>query len=125
MTTTSLTIINARINRLVNWILQEHRNQGGHSRIVLARGKRGLSSRLGMTSETLSRYLAGLSAHGVADGSREIIITDRKAVEGLERSTKPLPLNVDSFQRSYCDSTLVGHRPVTKKKRRASRPAIF
>jgi hypothetical protein len=89
MITMRLTVIGVHIERLANWILEEERNQGGHGRIILARGKRELSSRLGMTSETLSRYLAGLSAHGVRDGSREIIITDREALEALERWTKP------------------------------------
>ena len=72
--------------RLANWILEEDRNQGGLGRIVLAHDKRTLSSRLGMTPENLSRNLAGLSAHGVTGGGREIIISDRDA---LQRWAKP------------------------------------
>ena len=75
--------------RLANWILEEDRNQGSHGRIALTHDKRTLSSRLGMTPENLSRTLAGLFAHGVTGGGREIIISDRDA---LQRWAKPNPL---------------------------------
>ena len=70
MATMSLTAMGLRIERLVNWILEEERNQGGRGCIIFAGGKRTLSSRLGMTSKILSRYLVGLSAHGVKVSAR-------------------------------------------------------
>ncbi len=77
------------IERLANWILDEDRLQGGKGRIVLAHDKRTLSSRLGMTPENLSRNLAGLVAHGVTRAGREIVISDRAA---LQRQARPDPL---------------------------------
>jgi CRP/FNR family transcriptional activator FtrB len=88
--TISLIAITSRIERLANWILEEERNQGGRGRISFARGKRILSSRLGMTSKTLSRYLVGLSAHGVRSFGREIIIADRGALRRLLTSVQGL-----------------------------------
>jgi len=75
--------------RLANWILQEDCRQGSSGRVVLAHDKRTLSSRLGMTPENLSRNLASLSAYGVTGGGREIVISDRDA---LERRARPDPL---------------------------------
>ena len=77
------------IERLANWILNEDRRQGSSGRIVLTYDKRILSSRLGMTPENLSRNLAGLSIYGVTGRGREIIISDREA---LQRQAKPDPL---------------------------------
>jgi len=75
--------------RLANWILETDRAQGGSGRIVLPHDKRTLASRLGMTPENLSRSLANLAAHGVAGSGREIVITDRTA---LQDWAKPDPL---------------------------------
>jgi CRP/FNR family transcriptional activator FtrB len=77
------------VERLANWILDEDRRQGGRGRIVLSHDKRTLSSRLGMTPENLSRNLASLTAHGVNGSGREIVISDRLA---LEQQAKPDPL---------------------------------
>jgi CRP/FNR family transcriptional activator FtrB len=77
------------IERLANWIIETDRQQGGNGRIVLTHDKRTLSSRLGMTPENLSRNLASLVAHGVSGSGREIVITDRAA---LQRCAKPDPL---------------------------------
>jgi hypothetical protein len=92
----SLTAISTRIERLASWILEEERNQGGRGRI-----KRTLSSRLGMTSKILSRYLVGLSAHGVRSFGGDIIITDREAlrrlltcVQGLTSAHNPRAVSV-------------------------------
>jgi CRP/FNR family transcriptional activator FtrB len=75
--------------RLANWILETDREQGGSGRVVLPHDKRTLASRLGMTPENLSRSLANLAAHGVAGSGREIVITDRTA---LQDWAKPDPL---------------------------------
>jgi len=81
--------------RLVQWILAEERRQGGRGRIKLAHDKRTLSALLGMTPENLSRNLASLSSHGVGGNGREILISDRKALEdyggsGTKANSKPL-----------------------------------
>lgn len=68
--------------RLASWILAEERRQGGRGRIELTHDKRTLSALLGMTPENLSRNLATLSSHGVGGNGREILISDRKALEG-------------------------------------------
>ena len=73
------------VERLANWILEEDRLQGGHGRIKLMNDKRTLSSRLGMTPENLSRTLANLNRSGVSGIGREIVITDRDALETLAR----------------------------------------
>jgi CRP/FNR family transcriptional regulator, transcriptional activator FtrB len=73
--------------RLAGWILAEERRQGGRGRIRLAHDKRTLSALLGMTPENLSRNLATLSAHGVGGNGREILISDRKALEGYVGSS--------------------------------------
>ena len=75
--------------RLANWILESDRQQGGMGRIILPHDKRTLASRLGMTPENLSRNLASLTDHGVTGSGREIIITDREA---LQQWAKPNPL---------------------------------
>lgn len=90
MVTLSLTAITSRIEQLASWILEEERNQGGRGRIIFARDKRTLSSRLGMSSKILSRYLVGLSAHGIRSFGREVIITDREALRHLLTSVQGL-----------------------------------
>ncbi len=75
--------------RLANWILETDRIQGGRGRVVLPHDKRTLASRLGMTPENLSRSLANLATHGVTGSGREIVITDRDA---LQEWAKPDPL---------------------------------
>jgi len=77
------------VERLANWILDEDRRQGSLGRITLSHDKRTLSSRLGMTPENLSRNLASLTSHGVNGSGREIVISDRVA---LEQQAKPDPL---------------------------------
>ena len=86
----SLTAISTRVERLASWILEKELNQGGRGHIIFARDKRTLSSRFGMTSKTLSRYLVGLSAHGARSFGREIIIADREALRRLLTSVQGL-----------------------------------
>jgi len=73
------------VERLANWILDEERIQGGKGRITLGHDKRTLSSRLGMTPESLSRNLSSLSGHGLSCRGRDIVITDRVALQRLAR----------------------------------------
>ena len=71
--------------RLASWILAEELRQGGRGRIELTHDKRTLSALLGMTPENLSRNLATLAAHGVQGSGREMIISDRAALERQAR----------------------------------------
>jgi CRP/FNR family transcriptional activator FtrB len=72
--------------RLANWILRTDRRQGTDGRVHLHYDKRTLASQLGMTPENLSRNLTSLAQHGISNCGREIVITDRTA---LERCAKP------------------------------------
>lgn len=77
------------VERLANWILTTEQEQGSRGRVVLGYDKRTLSARLGMTPEHLSRNLTQLAQHGVMGNGREILITDRAA---LQRCAKADPL---------------------------------
>jgi len=77
------------VERLANWILTSEQEQGGRGRVVLSYDKRTLSARLGMSPEHLSRNLTHLAQHGVVGNGREIVITDRGA---LQRCAKADPL---------------------------------
>ena len=72
--------------RLANWILQMHAQQGHRRKIELMCDKRTLASRLGMTPENLSRNLALLGRYGVRSSGRCIRIEDAPA---LKRYAKP------------------------------------
>jgi CRP/FNR family transcriptional regulator, transcriptional activator FtrB len=71
--------------RLLNWILQADRAQGGRGRIRLPFDKRTLASQLGMTAESLSRSLTSLKKHGIAARGRDILVADRKALRALAK----------------------------------------
>jgi len=75
--------------RLLNWILQADRSQGGHGHIKIPFDKRTLASQLGMTAENLSRSLASLTKYGVTTHGRDILVTNRKT---LRKLAKPRPL---------------------------------
>jgi len=72
--------------RLANWLLQTHAQQGHQRCIELAIDKRTLASSLGMTPENLSRNLALLAKYGVKSTGRDIVIEDPPA---LEKFAKP------------------------------------
>lgn len=73
------------VERLANWILEQDRAQGNQGRVTLGYDKRRLSARLGMTPENLSRNMANLKGHGIAARGRDIVITDRKALQELAK----------------------------------------
>jgi CRP/FNR family transcriptional regulator, transcriptional activator FtrB len=73
--------------RLMNWILQADRTQGGRGRIKLSFDKRTLASQLGMTAENLSRSLTSLKKHGVTARGRDILVADRRALRALAKSS--------------------------------------
>jgi len=66
--------------RLANWLLQTHAEQGHPHCIELAIDKRTLASSLGMTPENLSRNLALLAKYGVKSSGRDILIDDAPAL---------------------------------------------
>ncbi|MGE0037716.1 MAG: helix-turn-helix domain-containing protein [Xanthobacteraceae bacterium] len=73
------------VERLANWILEQDQAQGNQGRVTLSYDKRRLSARLGMTPENLSRNMASLKDHGIVARGRDIVITDRKALENLAK----------------------------------------
>ena len=66
--------------RLANWLLQTHAQQGHPHLIELAIDKRTLASSLGMTPENLSRNLALLAKYGVKSSGRDILIDNAPAL---------------------------------------------
>lgn len=77
------------IERLANYLLQEHQTQGAAGNLTLPTEKQTLASLLGMTSENLSRSFGALAAHGVKVTGREIQLSD---IASLETIAKPIPL---------------------------------
>jgi CRP/FNR family transcriptional regulator, transcriptional activator FtrB len=71
--------------RLLNWILQADRAQGGRGRVKLPFDKRTLASKLGMTAENLSRSLTTLKKHGITARGKDIFVADRKALSVLAK----------------------------------------
>lgn len=77
------------IERLANYLLQEHRIQGATGNLTLPTEKQTLASLLGMTSENLSRSFGALAAQGVKVTGREIQLSD---ISSLEAIAKPIAL---------------------------------
>jgi CRP/FNR family transcriptional activator FtrB len=71
--------------RLANWLLRTHAEQGHRRLIELAIDKRTLASSLGMTPENLSRNLALLAKYGVKSSGRDILIDDPTALSTFAR----------------------------------------
>ena len=77
------------VERLANWLLRLHAEQGESGTVQIAFEKKVLASRLGMTPENLSRAFATLGPYGVEVNGRSIRLTKR---EDLKRLAKPNPL---------------------------------
>jgi len=78
--------------RLANWLLHAHQEQGTRGHVEIAFEKRTLASRLGMTPENLSRAFAALRPYGVtAKGSR----IDLTQLQALAEFANPDPLTDD------------------------------
>lgn len=75
--------------RLANYLLSLHRENGENTEVNLPHEKRLIASLLGMTPENLSRALATLSAYGVEVSGRRIIFNQ---IEKLEAFANPSPL---------------------------------
>lgn len=71
--------------RLANYLLIAHDQQGAAGRIDLPYEKRLLAAYLGVTPENLSRAFKTLEAHGVRNGRSTIIIDDAARLQHLAR----------------------------------------
>ena len=77
------------IERLANFILALHREQGGSGSLILPCGKKTLASLLGMAPENLSRAFGTLKPYGVNVVGAEIRLSKLRELEQL---AKPTPL---------------------------------
>ena len=77
------------VERLANWLLRAHDDQGGTGTMTLGTDKRTLAALLGMTPENLSRAFGTLRGYGVEVAGRDIAL---RAPDDLRRLAKPNPL---------------------------------
>jgi CRP/FNR family transcriptional regulator, transcriptional activator FtrB len=77
------------VERLANFLLQQHVQQGDSGTVDLQVDKRTLAALLGMTPENLSRAFATLRPYGVEVNGREIRLNSIAELRGL---AKPNPL---------------------------------
>jgi CRP/FNR family transcriptional regulator, transcriptional activator FtrB len=77
------------VERLANFLLQQHAQQGDGGTVDLQVDKRTLAALLGMTPENLSRAFATLRPYGVEVNGREIRLNSIAELRGL---AKPNPL---------------------------------
>ena len=81
--------LRASVERLANYLLRQHVQQGAHGHLILDTDKRLLASMLGMTPENLSRAFGTLRPYGVDVNGSEIHLTK---LEELENFAKVNPL---------------------------------
>ncbi len=74
------------VERLANWLLKYHKDQGQAGEVKLPYDKRTLASILGMTPENLSRAFGTLKPYGVSVNGGKVKLED---VEALEVLAKP------------------------------------
>lgn len=77
------------VERLANYLLRLHDEQGGGGALVLDMDKRTLASLLGMTAENLSRAFGTLSGYGVEVNGASIRLAN---LGDLRRLARPTPL---------------------------------
>lgn len=77
------------VERLANYLLRKHFEQGRADKVTLQIDKKTLAALLGMTPENLSRAFATLRPYGVIVNGREIELTN---LEDLRRLAKPTAL---------------------------------
>ncbi len=77
------------VERLANWLLKYHLDQGAQGRVDLPYDKRTLASILGMTPENLSRAFGTLKPYGVSVKGGHVLLKDVKSLRVL---AKPNPL---------------------------------
>jgi len=81
--------LRAAVERLANYLIAEHRKQGGAGKVSLSIDKRTLAALLGMTPENLSRAFNTLGPYGVAVNGAEIELNN---LADLKTLAKPDPL---------------------------------
>lgn len=81
--------LRTNLERLANWILQEHGTAGSAGKFALQFEKKVLAARLGMAPEVLSRCFANLAAYNVKVEGKTIAVAD---VEALKALALPSPL---------------------------------
>jgi len=79
--------------RLANWLLRQHAQQGGAGEVTVGVEKRVLAARLGMTPENLSRAFATLGPYGIAVQGPKVLLHD---LAGLAKLAKSTPLIDDA-----------------------------
>jgi CRP/FNR family transcriptional activator FtrB len=83
------------VERLANFILALHRDQGGNGSLILPCDKKTLASLLGMAPENLSRAFGTLKPYGVDVVGGEIMLSK---LRDLEQLAKPTPLIDDRLK---------------------------
>ncbi len=73
------------VERLANWLLKYHKDQGAAGEVELPYDKRTLSSILGMTPENLSRAFGTLKPYGVSVDGGRVMLSDVDALEVLAK----------------------------------------
>lgn len=81
------------LERLANYLLRQHNQEGGAQEFELSMKKHRLASFLGMKPESLSRAFRKLKDHGVSTTGEFVTILDRQALEDL---ANPNPL-IDDY----------------------------
>jgi CRP/FNR family transcriptional activator FtrB len=75
--------LRSNLERLANWVLQEHEAAGAAGKFTLQFEKKVLAARLGMAPEALSRCFASLAAYQVKVDGKTITIADIEALRAL------------------------------------------
>jgi CRP/FNR family transcriptional activator FtrB len=75
--------LRSNLERLANWILQEHETAGIAGKFTLQFEKKVLAARLGMAPEALSRCFASLAAYQVKVDGKTITVADIEALMAL------------------------------------------
>ncbi len=81
--------LRSSVERLANYLLRQHRSNGGGSSFDLLLEKRRIASYLGMTPENLSRAIKTLEPYGVQIDGQTVSIADPA---DLTKFAKPTPL---------------------------------
>ena len=73
------------VERLANWLIKYHKDQGEGGRVNLPYDKKTLASILGMTPENLSRAFATLKPYGVTVAGKHVLLSDLKSLTTLAK----------------------------------------
>ena len=73
------------VERLANWLIKYHKEQGERGRVDLPYDKKTLASILGMTPENLSRAFATLKPYGVQVTGKYMLLNDLTSLTTLAK----------------------------------------